>query len=102
VRDQEGKICLLDIDVKGARDIFVSKIIECNYLFVKTPTIKDLEERLKSRKTESPESLKRRLDNAAEEIRFAEESRLFQRVLINDDLNEFIKSADHLIIKELY
>ena len=77
MRDVEKKICVLDIDVKGARDIHASGKIECNYLFVKTPSIEELEKRLIARKTETPESLKKRLNNAEKEIRFAEESGLF-------------------------
>lgn len=34
VRDQERKICFLDIDVQGANDIKNSGKIDCNYLFV--------------------------------------------------------------------
>ena len=57
IRDTEKKVCILDIDVKGAKDIHSSKLIECNYLFVKTPSLKNLEERLIARKTETPETL---------------------------------------------
>lgn len=77
IRDFESKICLMDIDVKGAKDIHISRLIECNYLFVKTPSLKNLEERLIARKTETPETLKRRLENAKSELEYAEASGLF-------------------------
>jgi len=71
VRDIEKKICFLDIDVQGAKDIHASKLIECNYLFLTVPSIKELESRLIARKTETEESLKRRLANAEKEIKAA-------------------------------
>ena len=77
IRDVEKKVCLMDIDVKGARDIHSSNLVECNYLFVKTPSLKNLEERLLARKTETPETLKRRIANAQAELEFAESSGLF-------------------------
>jgi guanylate kinase len=84
VRDIEGKICLLDIDVKGARDIHMSQLIECNYVFVNVPSIKELERRLLARKSETPESLARRLANAEKEIEFAKELGIFRKWLVND------------------
>lgn len=102
IRDKECKVCLLDIDVKGARDIHDSKLVDCNYLFVKTPTLADLEKRLLARKTETPETLKRRLANAEAEERFAEQSGLFQRILVNDKAEEFIKEAEVFVVKDLY
>lgn len=98
MRDGEGKICVLDIDVKGARDIYASGKIDCNYLFVKTPTLKDLELRLIARKTETPESLRKRLDNAEREVKFAEESGLFTKFLSNDKVEDFMREADEFII----
>jgi len=71
VRDIKNKICLLDIDVQGAKDIHASKLIECNYLFLTVPSINELEMILIARKTESEESLKKRLVNAEKEIKTA-------------------------------
>jgi len=34
IRDNEAKVCILDIDVKGAKDIASSGLIECNYIFI--------------------------------------------------------------------
>ena len=54
----------MDIDVKGAKDIKASGLIECNYVFVKTPALEDLRIRLLARGTETEESLAKRLRNA--------------------------------------
>lgn len=75
---KNGKICLLDIDVKGARDVHShSNIIECNYIFVKTPTIEELKLRLMKRASETQESLDKRIRNAETEINVAERMGIF-------------------------
>lgn len=102
VRDNERKVCILDIDVKGASDIAKSGLLECNYLFVKTPSMKDLEERLLARRTETKESLLKRLSNAEKEIKFAEDSKLFTKTIINRDTTFFLSEAEHYIVDELY
>ena len=102
VRDNEQKVCILDIDVKGASDIAKSGLLECNYLFVKTPSMKDLEERLLARRTETKESLLRRLSNAEKEIKFAEDSKLFTKTIINRDTTSFLSEVEHYIVDELY
>ena len=84
VRDNLNKICLLDIDVQGAKDIYASKLIDCNYLFLTVPSIDDLERRLRLRKTETEETLKRRLGNAESEIKSAQEWGKFQKWIVND------------------
>ena len=63
--------------MQGASDIKKSGLIECNYVFVKTPTIGELERRLVKRKTETRESIERRVKNAEREVAFAEESGMF-------------------------
>jgi guanylate kinase len=102
IRDLEKKVCILDIDVKGARDIHSSKLVECNYIFVKTPSLKNLEERLIARRTETPETLKRRLTNAQTELTFAEESGLFSKVLVNDRVDRFMAEAEEYLVNGLY
>ena len=102
IRDVDKKVCLLDIDVKGANDIWKSGLLDCNYLFVKTPSLAELERRLLSRKTETPQSLARRLKNAEAELRFAEESGIFQKTFVNDVAQRFIEETELYIVSELY
>jgi guanylate kinase len=102
IRDQGKKVCILDIDVKGARDIHTSQLVECNYIFVKTPSLKNLEERLIARGTETPETLKRRLANAQAELTYAEESGLFLKVIMNDSVDRFLAEAKEYIMNGVY
>eukprot|EP00347_Sterkiella_histriomuscorum_P018402 403345641 len=82
---KQGMVCVLDIDVKGARDISRQPNFQCNYIFIKTPTIDDLRVRLLARKTETEESLKKRLANAEQEIKLAESLVIYQREFVNGE-----------------
>jgi guanylate kinase len=57
------------------------------YCFIKTPNLNDLEKRLRSRGTETEESLRRRLDTAKIELDYEQSDKFaFDYVIINDDL----------------
>eukprot|EP00434_Breviolum_minutum_P017253 symbB.v1.2.015230.t1/scaffold1132.1/size136097/1 len=90
---QKGQICILDVDVQGARQI--KKIhSDFNYLFIAPPSLEALEKRLRSRGTETEEKIQTRLRNARSEIDFYTENvDFFNDVLINDDLGLAIRRA---------
>ncbi len=54
----------------------------------------ELKRRLIARKSESEESLKRRLDNAEKEIQMAQESGLFPKWIANERAETFVKEAE--------
>ena len=62
----QGKICVLDIDSQGVRSLKKSSNLSPVYVFVKPPSMDALEDRLRSRKTETEESLAKRLHAARE------------------------------------
>jgi guanylate kinase len=66
-RLESGVNVLLDIDVQGAEQV-KQKMPEAVAIFVLPPSREELERRLSRRKTESPESLRRRLANAEKEL----------------------------------
>lgn len=82
---REGKHVVFDVDVLGG--INLKSYFGDNSLavFVKPPSLRVLEERLRKRGTESDDDLKRRLDKAEFEMGYAES---FDRVLVNDDLTK--------------
>lgn len=93
----KGKICVLDIDSQGVRSLKKVSNLSPVYVFVKPPSLAALEERLRSRKTETEESLKKRLDAAREEIAFGEEEGAFDALIINDDLEAAVKQLTTII-----
>lgn len=83
-----GKICALDIDIQGVKNIKKTNLNPI-YVFIKTPSLEDLEKRLRNRGTETDESLKRRLDTAKVELQYEQSDKnAFDYIIINDDLEK--------------
>lgn len=64
-----GKVCVLDIEVEGVKQIRESELNPV-LAFVMPPSIDELKRRLIERKTETPDSLQKRLDTAHREIEY--------------------------------
>lgn len=81
-----GKICTLDVDIQGVKNL---KKTDLNpvFCFIKPPSLEELEKRLRSRGTETEDSLKKRLDTAAVELEYEKaEPNAFDHVVVNEDL----------------
>ena len=81
-----GRICVLDVDIQGVKNL---KKTDLNplYLFIKPPSLEELEKRLRERGTETEESLQKRLDTAKNELDYEKnEKHAFDHVIVNDDL----------------
>jgi guanylate kinase len=79
---QNGRRCIMDIDVNGAMDVF-RKIDEAIGIFIMPPDLRVLEQRLRLRCSDTEESIKIRLQNAKRELEFAA---LFHYKIVNADL----------------
>jgi guanylate kinase len=91
---KEGKIPVLDIDVKGAIHVKQQYPESSITLFIEPPSVQELKKRLESRGTENAESLAARINKAAYEISFKEH---FDRQIINDDLQKACAEATVII-----
>lgn len=99
-----GKVCLLDIDMQGVISL-KNTDMDCYYIFVKTPSLNELERRLRARGTETEGSISRRLDIAMQELAYAEQPGNFHSVIINDDLEEAytdFKNKIHMKVVSLW
>ncbi|XP_044387419.1 guanylate kinase 1 isoform X1 [Triticum aestivum] len=81
----EGKRCILDIDVQGARSVRASSL-EAIFIFVCPPSFEELEKRLRARGTETEEQIQKRLRNARAELDQSNSPGLFDHLLVNDNL----------------
>lgn len=79
-----GGDAILDIDVQGAAQIRQS-MPDAVTIFILPPSFSMLQQRLISRRTETPATLERRLQVARQEVL---EYTQFQYMVINDDLDE--------------
>jgi guanylate kinase len=78
-----GRSVLLDIDVQGAELLRGAYPGRCICVFIAPPDLHVLEGRLRARATDSEESIRRRMENAAREMQAAAH---FDHVIVNDDL----------------
>ncbi len=84
----KGKLVIFDIDVQG-HEIVRKKLNDIvTSVFITTPTLQVLEDRLVSRDTDSEEIITKRLNNARYEIKFFNKYDYF---IINDDLERASK-----------
>ncbi len=86
----EGKSVLLEIELQGALQV-MKKCPDAVTIFIKPPTFKELEKRLRGRHSESEESILKRLKSAKEELSNADK---FHYVIENDVVD---KAVDELI-----
>ena len=89
------EIVVLEIDVNGA--FAVKKEFDVVLIFVVPPSLKVLKNRLKLRKTETAESLKVRLKQATEEIKFAAE---YDYVVVNNSIDLAVEQLRSVIVAE--
>jgi len=99
VRDllNQGKSVLLCIDVQGARQV-MKKCPEVISIFIKAPSVKELERRFKKRASEGPEELSLRLKTAKKEL---EQARYYQSVIVNDKVPIACREVAQEILKRI-
>ena len=90
----EGKMPILDIDVKGAIAIQKQLGDQALSIFILPPSIEVLKERLTKRNTDSEEKMQMRLDKAAYEISFSDQ---FNAVVKNEVLDTACEETASLI-----
>ena len=90
----EGKMPILDIDVKGAIAIQKQLGDQALSIFILPPSIEVLKERLTKRNTDSEEKMQMRLDKAAYEISFSDQ---FNAVVKNEVLDTACEETGSLI-----
>ncbi|CAI8176441.1 MAG: Guanylate kinase [Flavobacteriaceae bacterium] len=90
----EKKAVLFDIDVMGGMSIKKSFPAETLTVFVQPPSIKTLEKRLRSRNTDTEETLQIRLSKAQQEL---EQAQAFDEIVINDDLATALSQTEEIV-----
>lgn len=90
----QGKHIVFDIEVKGATNLKKAYPDESLAVFVKPPSPEVLFARLRGRKTEDEESLRKRIARAEEELSYENS---FDKVLLNDDLETALAEAEEIV-----
>ncbi len=89
-----NKNVIFDVDVKGGINIKKQYPEQSLSIFIMPPSIEELRNRLIKRGTETEESLEKRISKAEFEISLSEK---FDKIVINDDLNQAIQETKSLI-----
>jgi guanylate kinase len=90
----DGGIVIYDMDVVGGVNLKKQFGEESLSFFVKVPTIEELEERLRSRGTETEEKIQMRISKAKQEMDYENQSDV---VLINNNLENTLKITEEII-----
>lgn len=91
---QAGKVIVFDVDVNGGRNIKKYFGKDALSIFVMPPSVEVLEQRLRSRGTDSEEAIVKRLARSAEELKQAP---AFDVTIVNDDLQRAVKETRNVI-----
>ena len=89
-----GKIVVFDIDVMGGLRIKEQFPEQSLAIFIKPPSVEELENRLRNRKTETEEKIRMRLDKAQKELSFAHQ---FDIIIENNILSVALQEAENVI-----
>ena len=93
---EQEKDIVLEIDVQGAKKL-KRKFPEGVYIFIAPPSWEKLENRLRGRNTEEEDKLKKRLDDARQEIK---EINNYDYLITNNNLEKALEDLKSVIISE--
>jgi guanylate kinase len=88
---------LLEIELEGARQVR-RHCPEAFQVFVRPPSLAELERRIRGRGTDSEEAILRRLSRAEEELQAEPE---FDAVVVNNELPQAVAELEHLMGLEI-
>ena len=91
-----GKDVILDIEVQGALQV-CAKRPETIRIFIAPPSWEELENRLKSRGTDSEEKIQKRLMRAKAELRTAD---AYDYFVINDSVERAVREINAILLAE--
>ena len=98
-RMNEGMHVLLDIEVQGARQVH-EKMPDAIMIFLVPPSLRELENRLRGRGTDSSEVIRGRLERALAEYTEASKAGFYQYIIVNDDPEVAALELDAILTAE--
>jgi guanylate kinase len=92
----KGIDVILDIDTQGAKQIKV-KYDSAVFIFIMPPSLEILEERLRNRKSDHEEEIKKRMRRAREEIK---DFNMYDYIIVNRDFDRALTDIRSIVIAE--
>ena len=93
----QGLDVFLDIDVQGARQVREAAGGECFSIFIVPPSWEEQERRLTGRGTDSPETIRLRLENARKEM---QDAGLYDYLIVNDTVEQAVDTLRAIIVAQ--
>ncbi len=93
----EGIDVILDIDTQGAKQIQQKERDRAIFIFIMPPSMEILEERLRNRKSDHEDEIRRRMQRARDEMR---DYTLYDYVIVNRDFERALVEIRSVIIAE--
>jgi guanylate kinase len=87
---------ILDIDTQGAKQI-KEKYHEAVFIFIMPPSLEILEERLRNRKSDNEEEIKKRMRRARDEIK---DYTMYDYIIVNRDFERALAELRSIVIAE--
>ena len=97
---QLGKNVVLEIEIKGARQI-MEKCPDSLSIYIVPPSIEELERRLRERQSEDDQTIMKRISKARQELKELQESDIYEHIVCNDDLDKAIAEVREIILTEM-
>jgi len=94
----EGRNVIMDVDIQGAANLKKKLKDKCVTIFIIPPSFAELESRLKNRKTESEEDMKKRLELGKKEMM---ERKKYDYIIMNDSVENAVKYLDYIVNLEI-
>ena len=91
---EKGSVIVFDVDVKGGVNLKKTFGASALSVFIMPPSVDELRRRLVGRGTDSAETIEKRVAKAEQEIAHAPQ---FDRVIVNDSLEEAVAEAEKTV-----
>ncbi len=92
----EGIDVILDIDTQGARQI-KEKYPKAVFIFILPPSLEILEERLRNRRSDNDEEIRKRMRRARDEIK---DYRMYDYIIVNRDFDRALSELRAIVTGE--
>eukprot|EP00047_Mylnosiga_fluctuans_P002939 m.226668 g.226668 ORF g.226668 m.226668 type:complete len:222 (-) comp11456_c0_seq1:47-712(-) len=96
----QNKICILDIEKKGCESVR-STDLDALFIQLQPPSITTLEQRLRDRKTEDDDAVRRRLEEAVEALEYGAQPGKFHHIIVNHTVDEAYAQLKSLLTPDI-
>ena len=92
-----GRLCIMDIDVKGCQALYDREGVDAMYVYLRAPSVEELERRQRGRLKEAESTIQKRLSHAQNQIEQSREEGLFDNIIVNDLYDDVYLSVKEAI-----